>query len=56
MLALKVTFSCKVYFFSNSNVIFLPARAPVALLITVKINAVPARGRWQILPNVTIPF
>ena len=33
-----------------------PALAPVVLLITVQIYAVPAPGRWQILPNVTIPF
>ena len=27
-----------------------------AFLISVQINAVPARGMWQILPNVTISF
>ena len=42
--------------FRNRDIKGLLARAPTALLTTVQISAVPARGRWQILPNVTIPF
>ena len=42
--------------FRNRDIKGLPARTPVVIFITVQINAVPARDRWQILPNVTIPF
>ena len=39
--------------FRNRNIKAFP---PEHLLITVQINAVPVRGRWQILPNRRFHF